>query len=106
MTNNQTTKEEKPRAAAAEKFKRELAEKMAGELEVKVKERTVQLDASNQQLKASNQQLNAANQQLGAAQKNLQDKLLELERFNKITMGREMKILELKEEVARLKATK
>jgi len=34
------------------------------------------------------------------------EKIVELERFNKITMGREMRILELKEEVARLKGEK
>ncbi len=68
-------------AAAAEKFKRELAEKTAKEIE-------------------------AVNRQLVVAQKQLQDKIVELERFNKITMGREMRILELKEEVARLKGEK
>jgi hypothetical protein len=59
--------------------------------------------ASTQQLKATQQQQMAANQQLGAAQKNLQDKLLELERFNKVAVGRELKMVELKEEIARLK---
>jgi hypothetical protein len=59
--------------------------------------------ASTQQLKASEQQQLAANQQLVAAQKNLQDKLLELERFNKVAVGRELKMVELKEENARLR---
>ena len=59
--------------------------------------------ATTQQMKASQQQLTASNQQLGAAQKNLQDKLLELERFNKVAVGRELKMVELKEEIARLK---
>lgn len=72
-------------------------------LEQKVKERTRDIDAANQQLKASNQQLNAANQQLSASQKQLQDKLLELERFNKVAVGRELRMVELKEEIARLK---
>lgn len=81
-------------------------EKEKASLEQKVEERTVNLDAANQQLKAGNQQLEAANQQLAAAQAQLQDKIVELERFNKITMGRELKILELKEEVARLKNNK
>jgi hypothetical protein len=61
------------------------------------------LSASEQQQKAAIQQLNAANQQLAAAQKNLQDKLLELERFNKVAVGRELRMVELKEELARLK---
>jgi len=68
------------------------------------KEQENRLKASEQQQKAANQQLNAANQQLGAAQKNLQDKLLELERFNKVAVGRELKMVELKEEIARLKS--
>ena len=75
-------------------------------LEQKVKERTAQINASNQQLKASNQQIEAANQQLAAAQKQLQDKIMNLERFNKITMCRELRILELKEEIAKLKGAK
>lgn len=37
------------------------------------------------------------------AEEELRKKMLELEKFNKITMGREIRILELKEEVARLK---
>lgn len=79
-------------------------EKEKAGLEEKVKERTNDIDAANQQLRAANQQMNAANQQLSAAQKNLQDKLLELERFNKVAVGRELKMVELKEEIARLKA--
>jgi hypothetical protein len=61
--------------------------------------------ASTQQLKASQQQLSAANQQLTSAQKNLQDKLLELERFNKVAVGRELKMVELKREIENLKAS-
>lgn len=79
-------------------------------LEEKVKERTKELDAANQQLKASGQQLRAANQQLVAAQKQLQEKVSEMERFHKLTIGREEKILELKERIReieeQLKTTK
>ena len=96
-------------ATAKERAEKEVAEKMSKELEGKVQKRTTELDASNQQLEAANQQLKSANQQvesayqqLEASQKQLQDKIVELERFNKITMGRETRILELKEEVAGL----
>ena len=61
------------------------------------------IKASEQQLRAANQQLNAGNQQLAASQKNLQDKLIELERFNKIAVGRELKMVELKQDIADLK---
>jgi hypothetical protein len=90
------------------------------EAEAEVAQRTAELEkskadlekslstekASTQQLKASEQQQQAANQQLVASQKNLQDKLLELERFNKVAVGRELKMVELKEEIARLKVNK
>jgi hypothetical protein len=75
------------------------------ELQKSKKELEISLSAekaSTQQLKASQQQQMAANQQLASAQKNLQDKLLELERFNKVAVGRELKMVELKEEIARL----
>lgn len=52
-----------------------------------------------QQLKSYVQQLRASEQQLKAAEATLQSKVIELERFNKIMMGREMKMMELKNEV-------
>ncbi len=60
-----------------------------------------QLAASEQQLKAGNQQMTAANQQLAASEKKLQEKILELEKFNKLTVDRELKMVELKEKIAR-----
>jgi len=100
-----------------QKEKLEILEKAKDEAEQAVEQRTKELEdtvkrlksseqqqnAANQQLNAANQQLNAANQQLSAAQKNLQDKLLELERFNKVAVGRELRMVELKEEISRLK---
>ncbi len=62
-----------------------------------------QLAASEQQLKAANQQMAAANQQLTASERKTQEKVLELENFNKLMVGREMKMVELKEEITRLK---
>jgi hypothetical protein len=86
------------RTAELEKSKKDLQRSLATE-----QASTQQLKASEQQQKAANQQLNAANQQLAASQTNLQDKLLELERFNKVAVGRELRMVELKEEIARLK---
>jgi hypothetical protein len=60
--------------------------------------------AARQQLKASEQQMIASNQQLSATRQNLTDKLMELERFNKVAVGRELRMMELKEEIKRLKA--
>ncbi len=60
-----------------------------------------QLVASEQQLRAANQQMVAANQQLSASEKKVQEKVLELESSNKLMVGRELKMVELKEKIAR-----
>jgi methyl-accepting chemotaxis protein len=62
-----------------------------------------QLLASNQQLDASTQQLRAANEQLSVAEKDLRERVNELEIFNRATVGRELKMIELKKEIAQLK---
>lgn len=89
-----------------------ILERAKQEAEGAVAQRTKELEnlvarlkASEQQQKAANQQLNAANQQLASAQHNLQEKLLELERFNKVAVGRELKMVELKQEIDRLKGS-
>jgi PAS domain S-box-containing protein len=74
-----------------------------GNLEKKVEERTVNLDEANKKLLAFNKQLEASNQQLEKARNEMLEKVDEMEIFNKMTMGRELKILELKDEVARLR---
>ncbi|MBU0722437.1 hypothetical protein KKA93_03215 [Patescibacteria group bacterium] len=65
------------------------------EIEKKLKEKTINLDTVIKQLETTNQQLIVS-------QKNLQNKLLELERFNKVAVGRELNMVELKKEIARL----
>ncbi|MBI4669567.1 MAG: hypothetical protein HY747_10385 [Elusimicrobia bacterium] len=56
-------------------------------------------DNINQQLRASEQQLKAANQQLGAKEQALRSKMSDLEKFNRLIVGRELRMVELKAEV-------
>lgn len=58
-----------------------------------------ELDASNQQLKAYNQQLTAANEEIKKSKSQLEKKLYELERFQKITIGRELEMVKLKKRI-------
>jgi len=74
------------------------------------------LNAANQQLRASEQQLNAANDvlqaqeqqlkagnlQLQANEEQLQEKMKDLERFNRLAVGREHRMVELKREINEL----
>jgi len=90
----------------------ELEEAKTG-LENKVHERTEELEKAKtgleEQVAARTKELQELNKNLedevSKRTEELQDKLLELERFNKIAVGRELKMVELKEEVARLKGS-
>lgn len=66
-------------------------------LEVRIQERTDELMKRNEQLKQSEHQLQAANT-------HLQEKVAELEHFYDIVVGRELKMIELEKEIARLTA--
>ena len=68
-------------------------EKNKIELEIKVSERTKQLFDLNKNLEDEVQKRTTE----------LKSKLLELKKFNKIAIGRELRMVELKEEIKRLK---
>jgi hypothetical protein len=82
-------------AAAAEKKKAEELEALNQQLRASEQ----QLRASEQQLRASNQQLEAKEQALQESQTQLMEKLAEVERFNKMMVGRELTMIKLKEEI-------
>ena len=70
-----------------------------------------QLRVANQQLRAGEQHLRAANQQLESeiterkqAEEELQETLAEIEQFNKLMIGREGRVIEMKKEVNALLA--
>lgn len=58
---------------------------------------------AEEKLRLSEQQLRAANQQLESSQGQLQAKLSEMEQFNRVVVGRELKMAELKKEIESLK---
>lgn len=74
------------------KARTEELEELALSLEEKVKERTKELDEKNRQLEEKN--------------KEIQKRIKELEQFNELTVGRELKMVELKKEIERLKEEK
>jgi GAF domain-containing protein len=82
-------------AAAAEKKKAEELEALNQQLRATEQ----QLRASEQELRASNQQLAAKEQALQESQTQLMEKLVEVERFNKMMVGRELTMIKLKEEI-------
>ncbi len=57
-------------------------------------------------LQESYKQLHKSNQELTAAGKALKEKMSEMEQFNKMMVGRELKMVELKKEIASLKNKK
>ena len=65
-------------------------------LEIRVEARTKELEELNQSL----------DEQVKERTKELQKKLEELEKFNKLTVGRELKMISLKEEIKKFKKNK
>lgn len=80
-------------------------------LEIKVKERTKELEEAKSVLeikvqartKALKELAESLERQVQERTKELQDRIDELEKFRKLTVGRELKMIELKEEIKKLK---
>jgi hypothetical protein len=69
-------------------------------LEIKVKARTEELEELNKTL---DQKVGQRTKELEQSKKILEKRVDELERFHKLTVGRELKMLELKKEIQKLK---
>jgi len=81
------------RTASELKTSKDAVEESRSVLEVKVLARTRELQEMAKNLEATVQERT----------KNLQDKIEELERFHRLTVGRETKMVELKEEIKKIK---
>ena len=91
--------------------KTEELEELNKELEKRVKERTKELEEAKTVLeikveartKELKELAESLDEQVKERTKELQERVEELERFHKLTVGRELKMIELKEEIDRLK---
>jgi len=80
--------------------KRKEAEESRSVLEIKVKSRTKELEELTQTL---DQRVKGRTQELEKSKEELQGRVNELEKFHQLTIGRELKMVELKEEIEKLK---
>jgi hypothetical protein len=80
--------------------KRNELEEERTSLQIKVKARTKELEELTQTL---DQRVKGRTQELEKSKEELQGRVNELEKFHKLTIGRELKMVELKEEIEKLK---
>jgi chromosome segregation ATPase len=69
-------------------------------LEIKVRARTKELE---ELVKSLDEKVKQRTQELEKSKEELYERIKELEKFHKITIGRELKMIELKQEIERLK---
>lgn len=103
--------------AADLKKSRQESEEYRETLELRVAERTEKLNVSNEELESMNEELKQVNEELAAANEELRIAAAELEKANaelrkksaereeflNLVMGREKRVIELKDEIERLK---
>ncbi len=87
-----------------QKRAKDALQKAHDELEIRVRERTAELAKTNEELRTEIAERKQAEEERAKLEKDLQKRVKELERFYDMAVGRELRMIELKDEIKRLES--